>query len=163
MGKKRMSEGKQMNLLFTMVLFLLFVLCALFTVLFGSRVYENIGSRGEKEDVGKIPLHYIANKIRQGDRINSINVIEKEGIPVLELVQKEGEISYYTWIYYRDGSVRELFTREGTGLGLEDGLEITSCSGLSISKKGRLIELETLGEGGGKLTLSVRSGGNGNE
>ena len=46
-----------------------------------------------------------------------------------------------------------------TGLGLDDGLEIMECSGLRLSKEGRLIEAETLGDGGGRIVLSVRSGG----
>ena len=150
MNQKKKTAGAGVNLLFTMLLFLVFVLCALFTVLFGSRVYENISSRSENN---------IANKVRQGDRDGAVDVIEIEGTPVLELTQMSGEVSYYTWIYYRDGCIRELFTREGTGLGLDDGLEIMECSGLRLSKEGRLIEAETLGDGGGRIVLSVRSGG----
>ena len=86
-------------------------------------------------------------------------MIDVDGTPVLELIQSAGQVDYYTWIYYRDGSIRELFTREGTELGLGDGLEIMECSGLRLSKEGSLIEAETLGEGGGRMVLSVRSGG----
>lgn len=159
MNQKKKTAGAGVNLLFTMLLFLVFVLCALFTVLFGSRVYENISSRSENNDTESVALHYIANKVRQGDRDGAVDVIEIEGTPVLELTQMSGEVSYYTWIYYRDGCIRELFTREGTGLGLDDGLEIMECSGLRLSKERRLIEAETLGDGGGRIVLSVRSGG----
>ena len=129
MNQKKKTAGAGVNLLFTMLLFLVFVLCALFTVLFGSRVYENISSRSENNDTESVALHYIANKVRQGDRDGAVDVIEIEGTPVLELTQMSGEVSYYTWIYYRDGCIRELFTREGTGLGLDGiwwALTITS-------------------------------------
>ena len=47
--KKQGYHNKQtMNLLFTMLLFLVFVLSALFTVLIGGKVYENINSRIEE-------------------------------------------------------------------------------------------------------------------
>lgn len=159
MNQKKKTAGVSVNLLFTMLLFLVFLLCALFTVLFGSRVYENIRSRSENKDTGSVALHYIANKVRQGDREGAVDVIDVDGTPVLELIQSAGQVDYYTWIYYRDGSIRELFTREGTELGLDDGLEIMECSGLRLSKEGSLIEAETLGEGGGRMVLSVRSGG----
>ncbi len=46
-------------------------------------------------------------------------------------------------------------------MGLADGLEILACEGFSVSQSqdGRLIRLETQGEGSGKLTLSLRSPG----
>lgn len=159
MNQKTKTAGTSVNLLFTMLLFLVFVLCALFTVLFGSRVYENISSRSENSDTGSVALHYIANKVRQGDREGAVDVIDVDGTQVLELIQVTDQAQYHTWIYYRDGFIRELFTREGTGLGLDDGLEIMECSGLRLSKDGSMIEAETLGEGGRRMVFSVRSGG----
>lgn len=65
---------------------------------------------------------------------------------------------YITWIYYYEGSIRELFTYEDSGLGLADGLEILACDGLTITQEGQLLHVTTLGAGGGSLTLSLRSG-----
>lgn len=148
-----------MNLLFTMILFLVFVLCALFTVLFGGKVYENIGTRMENNYSGSVALNYVANKVRQGDRAGSVRVVEMEGTPVLEISQEVNESRYVTWIYYREGTIRELFTREDSGLTLADGLEIIECGGFVPSMEGDLLSVETTGEGGGRLMLAVRSGG----
>lgn len=148
-----------MNLLFTMLLFLVFVLCALFTVLFGGRVYENISTRMEDNYTGSVALNYVANKVRQGDRAGAVQVVEIDGTPVLELSQEINESRYVTWIYYREGTIRELFTREDSGLGLADGLEIIECDGFVPSMEGDLLAVETTGEGGGRLMLAVRSGG----
>lgn len=81
MNQKKKTAGASVNLLFTMLLFLVFLLCALFTVLFGSRVYENISSRSENKDTGSVALHYIANKVRQGDREGAVDVIDVDGTP----------------------------------------------------------------------------------
>lgn len=148
-----------MNLLFTMLLFLVFVLCALFTVLFGGKVYENIGARMENNYAGSVALNYVANKVRQGDRAGSVRVVEIEGTPVLEIGQEVNESRYVTWIYYREGTIRELFTRKDSGLSLADGLVIIECGGFIPSMEGDLLSVETTGEGGGKLMLAVRSGG----
>ena len=159
MKRNQAQTGQGVNLLFTMLLFLVFVLCALFTVLFGSRVYENINTRMEQNYTGSVALNYIANKVRQGDRAGAVQVVEIDGTQVLELTQQVGELSYHTWLYYQDGGIRELFTREGTGLGLADGLEILECGGLKLSMEGALLTVGTEGEGGGRLMLAVRSGG----
>ena len=102
---------------------------------------------------------YIANKVRQGDRAGMVDVVEMDQTPVLELCQEIGGSQYVTWIYWQDGRIKELFTDASSGLGLQDGLEIMECEGLSLSKEGRLLRIETSGEGGGALSLSLRSGG----
>lgn len=157
----RITERKNgvMSVLFTMLLFLVFVLCALFTVLIGSRVYENITARSEWSYTGNTALSYIANKVRQGDRSGLVDVVDVDNTPVLELRQDIDGTEYVTWIYWKDGSIRELFTDAGSGLGLEDGLEIMACSGLELSKKGRRLHIQTLGKGGDGLSLFLRSGG----
>ena len=169
MKERTQTGGQAISGLFTMLLFLVFVLCALFSVLMGSQVYENITKRSDENFSGTTALSYIANKIRQGDRQDGVDIIEVDGTSVLQLKQKIGEETkqkvgdemYHTWIYWKDGSIRELFTDENSGLGLEDGLEILECSGLSIEKKGSSIILQTQGEGAASLKLSLRSGGNG--
>lgn len=159
MNHRTEKKGNAMSLLFTMLLFLVFVLSALFTVLIGSRVYENITLRSDANYTGNTALSYIANKVRQGDRAGMVDVVEVEGVQVLEMRQRIGDSEYVTWIYWTDGAIRELFTDASSGLGLEDGLEILQCQGLGLSKDGQLLHIETLGEGGGALSLFLRSGG----
>lgn len=156
MSQRQQQNGQMMNLLFTMLLFLVFVLCALFTVLIGGRVYENINSRIEENYSVQVVLNYVANKVRQSDVADSVAVREIEGTPVLELSKEVGGNQYLTWIYCRDGMVRELFTRADSGLGLADGLEIIECDGLTFRQNGPLLEVETAGTG---LLLTIRSGG----
>ena len=133
MNQKTGKKEQLMGGIFTMLLFLVFVLSALFTVLTGSRVYENITVRSDRNFSGSTALSYIANKIRQGDQAGMVDVKEVEGTQVLELRQQVGGTEYVTWIYWRDGSLKELFTD----------------AGLCISVQG---------EGGGSLELSLRSG-----
>lgn len=163
MNRRKASGGQAINLLFTMLLFLVFVLCALFTVLFGSRVYENISTRMEESYTGRVALSYAANKVRQHDRSGSVGVAEIAGTPVLELRQEVNGSRYVTWIYCQEGMLRELFAREDGGLGLADGLEIMECDGFFPSMEGSLLSLETAQEGGDRLMLAVRSGGNQDE
>lgn len=152
-------RGQSVGTLFTMLLFLVFVMSALFTVLTGGRVYENISTRMEQTYTGSVALQYIANKVRQGDRNGAVTVKEIQGQQVLELVQDIDGEQYLTWIYHLDGEIRELFTYADSGLTLQDGLEILECDGLELSQEGRLLTVKTTGAGGGSLNLALRSTG----
>ena len=88
MKERTQTGGQAISGLFTMLLFLVFVLCALFSVLMGSRVYENITKRSDENFSGTTALSYIANKIRQGDREDAVDIIEVDGTPVT--VEAEG-------------------------------------------------------------------------
>ena len=83
MNQKTGKKEQLMGGIFTMLLFLVFVLSALFTVLTGSRVYENITVRSDRNFSGSTALSYIANKIRQGDQAGMVDVKEGEGKQVL--------------------------------------------------------------------------------
>lgn len=159
MINKKASGGRAVGTLFTMLLFLVFVLCALFTVLTGGKVYENISTRMDQTYTGSVALQYVANKVRQGDLTGQVSIRDIEGTPVLELVEDIDGEDYLTWIYYLDGSIRELFTFSDSGLTLQDGLEILECGGLSFTQDGKLLTIETRGDGGGSLILSLRSAG----
>ncbi len=143
------------------LLFFAFVSCGLFTVFAGGRVYENIGRRIKGQYTDNVALSYIANKVRQGDEKDMVRVIKTGDVSVLELEEEWDGVDYKRWIYYYDGSIRELFARPDTKLGPEDGIPVLECSGLFLSQAGRLLTVETGGEEGGRLMLSLRSGGDG--
>lgn len=149
------ENASLMSVLFSLVLFLVFVLCALMTVMIGSRVYENITARSDENFESCTALSYAANKVRQGDRAGKVSVIEQDGIQVLELSQELAGSEYVTWIYWMDGSVRELFTSPGSGLGLEDGIEILECPGLSFSKERQLVTVSV--PDGDYISLALRT------
>lgn len=159
MRRQVQQKGQTVNLLFTMILFLVFVLCALFTVLIGGKVYENINRRIQENYSGQVVLNYVANKVRQGDMAGSVTVKTVENTQVLELKQEMDGKNYVTWIYYRDGAVRELFTNEGSGLGLKDGLEIMECRELLFTEEDSVLEIQVIGAETNSLFLNIRSGG----
>lgn len=155
------QRGQMVNTLFTLLLFLVFVLCALFTVLIGGRVYENINVRTENTYRSDVALSYIANKVRQGDMAGMVSLEEKEGIEVLVLKQEIGGAVYVTDIYYQDGKLWELFTDAESGLSVGDGNEIMECNEISMELKDGLLHITS--EGKGSVWLSLRSGGRQNE
>lgn len=156
---RQSSKNSMMGTLFTMMLFLVFILCALFTVLTGGKVYENMAGRMEQSFTGSVALQYLANKVRQSDAEGQICVRDVEGTSVLELAQEVNGWTYITWIYQKDDQLCELFAGEDSGLGLADGIPVMECEGLLLSQEGNLLNLEITGDGGGRLMLTLRSAG----
>lgn len=133
MRKQTLSSGKT-GFLFSMLLFFVFLFCSVFTVLIGSRVYENIRERDNDSFYQDTAVSYVINKIRQADQSGGVTVGETDsGISFLLLTSQTDGTVYETWIYTMDGHLRELFTPMGSGLSVEDGLEICTCPELAFS------------------------------
>lgn len=152
------------ELLFSMILFLVFALCSVFTILIGSKVYENIRMRDDRTFHNDTALAYITNKIRQADREDMAVIREENGIPVLILSMEAAGSVYETWIYTQDGILKELFTEQGSGLDTDDGLTIMDCTPVSFAFEypapGRKILTVTLdGRESAKILLRSRQKG----
>lgn len=148
------SRSGSMAFLFSMLLFLVFILCSVFIILIGSRVYTNIRARNDAAFYSDTALSYISNKVRQADRSGFVNVEEIDGLSVLVLTSEYDGILYDTWIYTKDGSLRELFSEKGSGLTTDDGLPIMDCGAVFFSldeKKSRPLLTITLEEYGGDM------------
>lgn len=153
---------KSMELVFSMLLFLVFVLSAVFTILIGSRVYENIRARNDASFYSDTALGYITNKVRQTDSAGSVTVQEVDGVSVLLLYSGTEETPCETWIYTANGQLQELFTLTGSGLGVGDGLSIMECQDVSFSLEetdnGALLNINLSTDSGIKTArLSLRS------
>lgn len=153
------ARQKGWNVEMQYLLLLALSLCGILMVFTGGKIYEKISRRRTEQYSSGVALHYIANQVRQNDGEGRIKVLEIEGTSVLELRQSFDGIPYTKWIYCHDGSIRELLTRQGSGLGLMDGIPVMECEGLSIVKNGRLLTVETAGRKGGTLHLYLRSEG----
>ncbi len=129
----RSSQGAEQ--LFPALLFFVFLICTIFTILIGSRVYENIRGRDNASFETDTALAYITNKVRQSDKLDAVEVRDIDGCSVLVMLSRYGNTDYETWIYESGGQLKlkELFARADSGLGVDDGLEIMDCPSLTFS------------------------------
>ena len=77
MTKRAPASGKT-GFLFSMLLFFVFLFCSVFTVLIGSRVYENIRERDNDSFYRDTAVSYVVNKIRQADQSGGVTVGETD-------------------------------------------------------------------------------------
>ncbi|MEA4987175.1 MAG: DUF4860 domain-containing protein [Anaerovorax sp.] len=154
------GKGQSAQFLFIMLLFFTLAISALFTILFGAKVYENIGHRMDANFEKITPLAYVSNQIKQSDRFDSVFITTREGISVLKLSQTYNGQEYETLIYYQDGSLKELFTSVDSGLALDAGIEIMKTDGIFFEMiSENLLCVKTGGTKGESILISLRSGG----
>lgn len=145
--KKSLNGAEQ---LFPALLFFVFLLCTIFTILIGSRVYENIRERNNESFRTDTALAYITNKVRQGDRIDSVSIREENGFQVLVLATDYDGIIFETWIYQMDGALWELFAQKDSGLDVFAGQMIMDCEPVNFS-------LESTANGNSMLTITLEN------
>ncbi|MDO5403715.1 MAG: DUF4860 domain-containing protein, partial [Eubacteriales bacterium] len=104
--KKHMSE-----LIFIVTLFSIFLISGVSLVLFGANVYQTITREADVNETTRTSLSYIQEKLHQCDHKGSIQVETHNGTDTLSLYSAYGDKLYVTYIYYHDGSLKELFIK----------------------------------------------------
>lgn len=132
-AKTDKKSGSGAEQLFPALLFFVFLLCTVFTILIGSRVYENIRQRDRVSFETDTALAYITNKVRQSDQANRIAVREENGLQFLVLTSVFDDVEYETLIYHTDGGLYELFAMAEDNMDASAGQKIMDCESMSFS------------------------------
>ena len=134
MAVKRTTQSRNgAEHLFPSLLFFVYLLCTIFTILIGSRVYENIRERDNVSFHTNTALAYMTNKVRQGDMADAVSIREDNGCQVLVLTSDYDGTLFETWIYQMDGALWELFTQKDSGVDIYSGQMIMECEPVSFS------------------------------
>ena len=127
------------DILFVLLLFLVFTSSALAVILLGAKVYQNTASRMESNYTVRTALAYVTEKIRHADESGAISPGELDGLPALILSQEIEGTSYRTYLYFQDGALKELLTEASREVTPEQGTAIVSLAGFSIENGGRFL------------------------
>lgn len=119
---------------FSVLLLLLFAFCTITLVLLGARIYRNGVAHLEENYTSRTSAAYISEKIRQHEEAGCVSVRTWQDTTVLCLEDRIGDDRFYTCIYYMDGSLRELFFREGTAPDLSVGTSILPLQSFRLEK-----------------------------
>lgn len=115
------------DVLFVLALFVVFTLSALVLVILGANVYRQTVRYMDENYNARTAYSYLTEKVRQNDLYDSISIGELENATALVLTQEINDTTYATYLYLHDGSLRELFMRQGSDIGsdpLSAGQEI---------------------------------------
>ena len=97
------------DFLFILALFGAFAITALFVVLFGARIYKSTVSNMDTNYEKRTAMSYITEKMRSHDYTGGAEVSDENS--VLKLYQNIDDRSYVTYLFLKDGYLKE-FTAE---------------------------------------------------
>jgi hypothetical protein len=125
------------DILFTLGLFCVLAASALMVVVIGSNVYRAMVARADENFLSGVPLAYVANKIRQNDRLGEIFIDKLEGAPAL-LIKRDlgGGHSFDIWIYHHDGALKEVAALNHTIITRELGRPIIEIDDFKMEQIG---------------------------
>lgn len=106
------AKRGHMEIIFPVVLFLVFTLTALFIILYAAKTYQNIVETSNHEYERTTSLAYLTRKVQASDNDGAIAIIGFQGQKALTLSQEIEGVNYVTLIYAYNGNLREVFCPE---------------------------------------------------
>ncbi|XCP85596.1 DUF4860 domain-containing protein [Roseburia hominis] len=147
---KEKEKDHVTELLFTIALFCVFLISAIFVIVIGANVYRNAQKASDANYGRRTSLSYITEKIRQSDENGGISIGEMDdGTPALLITANYQGTAYTTYIYSSEGEMRELFVRNDTSADPQDGTGLIQDITLSF---------EDLGNSLLKITVTDKEG-----
>lgn len=144
-----------------LLLFAVFAVCILMVLLTGADAYRRLTDRDSAAHAERTAAQYIAQRVRQADRADAVQLEDFEGVQALVLNAEE---EYITRIYCYNGSLMELYSAPGDGLGPADGERIMPVEAMELSAQDEespqrlTVAITQAGGRRDELVLSLRSG-----
>lgn len=157
---KERSGKFNMEGVLALVLFGIFALCVLGTLLQGVRVYRNLTERGASSYQDRTAAQYLVTRVRQADRPDAVSVGTFGMVEALELTETIDGTEYVTRVYCFDGYIRELFSNASYDFQPFDGECILPAQALDFTLEDGLLTAEITDENGDTLQVctALRSG-----
>jgi len=133
MNKQNNINQFSFQFVFIMIINLIIVILSVMIISLGKNIYDNINNdRNTNYDL-RVSLSYIANKIRQSDKKDAVEITELNGINSVVINEVYDEEEYRTYIYFYDGAIYEMFTDRDSAFDLSDGMKITDVDLFEIN------------------------------
>lgn len=134
-----MQRKPSPDTLAVVVLLTIFLCTAATLLLFGLQVYQDTGNQMEETFEIHTPLSYLASRSRQHDGVH-VSAFD-DGTPALLMESEYGGELYYTWLYYYNNGLYELFTPADVVLTPPDGELLIETRPLSFSQDNGIITI----------------------
>ena len=113
----RKEKPHIVDVLFVLALFGVFTLSALVLVILGANIYKQTVSHMTENYDSRMACSYFAEKIRQNDLAQSVELGELYDTEALVFSQEINGDTYATYLYYHNGYLKELFMKKGSNIG----------------------------------------------
>ena len=153
---RRREQRHVFDALFVMILFFVFLLCALTIVVIGSTVYQRTTENMNANFSTKTALNYILEKARQKDMGGGHDIITIDNVQVLQLRQNIDGVYYDTLIYEYDQNLMEKLIRTDADITLSGGNIIMEDISVEFSRPiPNLIQVDMVDGNGNHERVSI--------
>ena len=97
-----MKQRHSIDILFSLSLFTVFVICAFLVLLFQTGSYQAIIKQGEEVERMHTPLAYLREKIRSADEDGAVSVRQLEDTDAIVIHDKKERIVTYIYMNMRE-------------------------------------------------------------
>jgi len=125
-------RGRSIDTIFVLIVFSIFALSVLMTLMFGATIYRNINDLSHSNEPEQIALSYIWTKTKNFDKADTIGIGDFNGKPSLFIYESFGDTDFRTAIYHYDGWLFELFSEVGLELSPSSGTRIVMVDDLTF-------------------------------
>ena len=154
-------ETHRIDSIFIMLLFFLFALTAFVLIMIGIRQYKATANAMDYNYEIRTVTSYLREKTRQNSSSSSISIENINGTNALCLKSTIKDNVYNTYIYYYDGSLREMYIQDGTSFTLNLGQQIVTISGFDMVKTNDGLIIVTISDSfGGTTDMYLSSNSN---
>lgn len=127
-----MKKNSLINVGFSLILFLMFVVGSFFLLYYGANSYKKNLEKAEIKEKVEIPFAYITTRVRQASASISVITIEDKNVLMIE------NDNSYTLIYYMDSYLYELMVSDYNDINLKGGTKIYSIDNFDVEYKDNL-------------------------
>ncbi len=124
------------ELLFSLLIFTVFVLGSFFILLFGANAYQSMVDSQLLQDENQMAIAYISTKIQQAPSSEAIELIDIDDVNCLVVEEVIDDVSYSSLVYYRDGALWELFTPTDR-IDIEHATKVLEVTQVQMSKQNK--------------------------
>lgn len=128
-----MKRKSLIEVIFSLVLFLVFVLGSFFLVVSGAQQYKKTISLQDDREETQVPFAYLTTKIHHAKN--------KDCITLEDQVLKIQEDSYQTCIYEKDGVMYELVIPNGSTMDVGQGTKLYDVKEYEISYENGIYQI----------------------
>ena len=155
-----MKEQKHsIEVVFTMVTFLVYAMVLLMFVSLGATVYRSVTQQMELHQTQRTAENYLREKVRQNDRAGDVSIGEIEGVPALQISQTVGGKEYVTYIFTEGGSLKELLVSAEKKAKMSDGTVLLSMEEVSFAEEQRCLTVTLQLDDNHSHTFQIRRKG----
>lgn len=137
-------RNHMIDLLFPIILFLIFTISAVVVILLATRIYESTTAASVLNDTSRTSLSYISEKIHQSDSSDCISLGMFDDCDALIMTHTDERAGYTTYIYVYENQLKELFIKNGVTATASAGKTILQVQNLRMEEvSDRLLRIST--------------------